>query len=32
LTVQIETGDRALISALGRKPGSAKSTLVSATI
>jgi hypothetical protein len=32
MTVQIETGDRALLTALGRKPGSAKSTLVSATI
>jgi len=32
LTVQIETGDRALLTALGRKPGSARSTLVSATV
>ncbi|MDO9223065.1 MAG: hypothetical protein Q7U20_05040 [Caulobacter sp.] len=32
LTVQIETGDRALLAALGRKPGSAKCTLVSATV
>lgn len=32
LTVQIETGDRALLAALGRKPGSARFTLVSATI
>lgn len=32
LTVQIETGDRALLAALGRKPGSARSTLVSATV
>lgn len=32
MTVQIETGDRALLAALGRKPGSAKSTLLSATV
>jgi len=32
MTVQIETGDRALLTALGRKPGSATSTLVSATV
>lgn len=32
MTVQIETGDRALLAALGRKPGCAKSTLVNATI
>ncbi len=32
MTVQIETGDRALLAALGRKPGSARSTLVSATL
>ena len=32
MTVQIETGDRALLAALGRKSGAAKSTLVSATV
>ena len=32
MTVQIETGDRALLTALRRGQGSAKSTLVSATI
>ena len=32
LTVQIETGDRALLEALGRGRGSARSTLLSATV
>lgn len=32
MTVQIETGDRALLTALGGKPGCAKTTLVSATV